>query len=280
MRSPSNERLALADQHEREVGERREVARAADRALRGDDGHDVALEQRAQQLDELDAHARVAAPQRLGEQEEHAAHGVARQRLAGADGVRAHQVALQRARVRRVDAHAREAAEAGREAVHGLARGDEPLDRGAPALDARALVASSSRRRGAAGDGLERGKGGHGHRCYWTACAEPARPAVSVLADDIWPPSRARPARPRALVPRLAAGSGAPHAHEQPRPGRGRGSRSPRRVRRHRPRGALVGGVRRDRRDAAAASRTTRRCSCSRASPSASSARTTSRRAC
>ena len=67
------------------------------------------------------------------------------QRLARADGVRAHEVALQRARVRGVDAHAREAAEAGREPVHGLARGHEPLDRGAPALDARALLARRAR---------------------------------------------------------------------------------------------------------------------------------------
>ena len=46
------------------------------------------------------------------------------------------------------------------------------------------------------------------------------------------------------------------------------------------PRGALVGGVRRDRAHAADAAAATRRCSCSRASRSACSARTSGRRAC
>ena len=173
------EGLALADQHEREVCERREIARAADGSLRGDDRPHVAREQRPEQLDQLDAHARVAAPQRLGEQEEHAAHGVVCERLARADGVRADEVALQGARVRRVDAHAGEAAEAGREAVHRLTGGHEVLDRGASALDARALVAVELGRRAAAGDGLERGQGRHGHRCYWKGRGR-VRPGATV----------------------------------------------------------------------------------------------------
>ena len=52
----------------------------------------------------------------------------------------------------------------------------------------------------------------------------------------------------RADLPRLAAGSGAAHADEQPRPRGGRAARRSRRLRRHRPRGAIVGRVRRDRR--------------------------------
>ena len=60
-------------------------------------------------------------------------------------------------------------------------------------------------------------------------------------------PARPRPARERADLPRLGAGSGPPDAHEQPRPGGRRGPRPPRRLRRDRPRGAVVGGVRRDR---------------------------------
>jgi hypothetical protein len=51
-----DERLALADQDQREMGERRQVARRSDRAAARDDRHDAALEQRQQQLDELDAH--------------------------------------------------------------------------------------------------------------------------------------------------------------------------------------------------------------------------------
>ena len=47
-------------------------------------------------------------------------------------------------------------------------------------------------------------------------------------------------------VPRLAARSGDADADEQPRPGGCRAPRRPRRLRRHRPRGALVGRLRRD----------------------------------
>ena len=50
---------------------------------------------------------------------------------------------------------------------------------------------------------------------------------------------------------RLAAGSGASHAHEQPRSRGGGATRRSRRVRWDRPRGAIMGGVRRHRRDAA-----------------------------
>ena len=67
--------------------------------------------------------------------------------------------------------------------------------------------------------------------------------------------TRPRPARHRAHLPGLAAGSGAADAHEQPRPRRRRAPRRPRRLRRHGPRGALVGGLRRDRRARCARSR-------------------------
>ncbi len=88
---------------------------------------------------------------------------------------------------------------------------------------------------------------------------------------------------PRGLelqLPRLAAGGAAADADEQPRPGGGRAPRRPRRLRRHRPGGALVGRLRRDRRRAAPRSPTTRRCWSSRASRWACSARTSGRRAC
>ena len=62
-----------------------------------------------------------------------------------------------------------------------------------------------------------------------------------------------RAARHRALLQGLAAGGRAAHADEQPRPRRRRAARRPRRLRRHRPRRALVGGVRRDRPRAAGA---------------------------
>ena len=58
-------------------------------------------------------------------------------------------------------------------------------------------------------------------------------------------PSRPRPSRGRADLPGLAAGGGVPDAAEQPRPGGRRAPGRPRRVRRHRPGGPLVGRVRR-----------------------------------
>ena len=69
-------------------------------------------------------------------------------------------------------------------------------------------------------------------------------------------------------------------ADEQPRPRGRRAARRPRRLRRHRAGGALLGGLRRDRARAARRSPTTRRCWCSRASRSASSAPTSGRRGC
>ena len=70
--------LALADEHERDVGQRSEVARRSDRALGRHHGDDAALEHRQQQLDDLLADPRVPAPQRRGQQREHPAHDLAR----------------------------------------------------------------------------------------------------------------------------------------------------------------------------------------------------------
>ena len=93
-------------------------------------------------------------------------------------------------------------------------------------------------------------------------------------AHDHRRPLDSRAPRRDAQLQGLAAGSGAAHADEQPRSGGGRAARGSRRLRRHRPRGAQLGGLRRDRRRRCARSSTTRRCWCSRASRSASSAPT------
>ena len=87
-------------------------------------------------------------------------------------------------------------------------------------------------------------------------------------------------ARHRADLQRLAAGSRAADADEQPRSRGRRAARRPHRLRRLRQGGAQLAGVRRHRPLAAARSSTTKRCWCSRASPSASSARIQARRAC
>ena len=74
-------------------------------------------------------------------------------------------------------------------------------------------------------------------------------------ADRCRCPAGAGAARRRADLPGLAAGGGAADADEQPRPRGGRATRRPRGLRRHRPGGPVVGGVRRDRAHAAHAGR-------------------------
>ncbi len=119
------------------------------------------------------------------------------------------------------------------------------------------------------------------------ASGRPARPRRSTRSER-WrerrararPAPRARPPRSRAVLPGLAAGGGHADADEQPRPRGRREPRRARRLRRHRPRRALLGGLRRDRRARCARSATTRRCSCSPASRSACFAPTSGRRAC
>ena len=122
------------------------------------------------------------------------------------------------------------------------------------------------------------------------------RPAGCVLAgrhetgsestgDDHSPATTRRaciraPRGPAALVQELADRGGAADAHEQPRPGGRRAAGGTRRLRRHRPRRPQLGVLRQDRRGAAAARETTRRCSCSPASRSACSRRTPTPRGC
>ena len=66
-------------------------------------------------------------------------------------------------------------------------------------------------------------------------------------ARALRPAPRPRPARHRRSPPGLAAGGRPADAHEQPRPGGGRGPGQPRRLRRNRPGRAQLGGVRRHR---------------------------------
>jgi hypothetical protein len=66
--------LSLSDEHEREVRERREIARRSDRALRWHPRNDVGLEHRQQELDDLESHTRVPHRHDLRAQEDHRAH--------------------------------------------------------------------------------------------------------------------------------------------------------------------------------------------------------------
>ena len=112
------------------------------------------------------------------------------------------------------------------------------------------------------------------------AFGPPCRARATGRPDELGRrPPRPRPARHRADLPRLAAGSGPPDAHEQPRPRGRRGPRPPRRLRRDRPGGAVAGPRSTPSSASCARSTTTRRCSSSPASRSASCARTSGRRA-
>ena len=118
--------------------------------------------------------------------------------------------------------------------------------------------------------------------CSAAVEAVTARPDLEVRGGSSMSrsPTGAGTPRHRPDVPRVAPGSGLPDAAQQPRPGGGRAARRPRRLRRHRAGGPLLG-----RRSTPCARRsprspTTRRCSCSPASRSACSAPTSGRRGC
>ena len=66
---PSTAGLALADERQREVRERREVAARADRPARRDARHNAAVQALEQQLDGLDAGARGALRERVRAQQ-------------------------------------------------------------------------------------------------------------------------------------------------------------------------------------------------------------------
>ena len=96
-------RLALPDEHERQVGQRREVARRAEAAARRDDRMDRRVQHRDEQLDDLDPHAGEPDGQGVRAQQEHRPHDVVGQRVADAGGMGADEVALEGRRLRRVD---------------------------------------------------------------------------------------------------------------------------------------------------------------------------------
>ena len=128
--------FAFADQHEREMRQRREVSAGADRAPARHDGMNVRVEQREQRVDGRQPDARVAAREHVGAEQHHRAHGVRRERLADAGRVAAQQVGLQPVERVGLDADLRERAEPGVDAVDGLAAGGLAIDDGTGAVDA------------------------------------------------------------------------------------------------------------------------------------------------
>ena len=123
-------RLALPDEHERDVRQRGEVARRAEAAARRDDRMDRRVQHRHEQVDDLDPHAGEPDRQGVRPQQEHRPHDVVGQRVADAGGMGADEVALEGRRLRGVDARIGQIAEAGGDAIDGCAVGHEPLDHG------------------------------------------------------------------------------------------------------------------------------------------------------
>jgi len=142
--------LALADQRQRQVGERRQVARGADRALRGDPRHQARVQHRQQRVDHLLAHARRAARQAAGLEGQRQPHHRRGKRRPDAHAVRADQVELQPVELVGRDARAGELAEAGVDAVdRPLAGGGARDRRGAGAqAGSRGRVELEAHRRG------------------------------------------------------------------------------------------------------------------------------------
>ena len=129
-------RAPFADHHLRQMRERREIAGSSDRALRRNHRVHSGVEHRAERFDGLRADAAEAFGQRIGAQQHHRARFRFAQRRADAASVRAHEIHLKLAHLFGRDAHRRELAEAGVDAVGGFARGDDAIDDRARSLHA------------------------------------------------------------------------------------------------------------------------------------------------
>ncbi len=121
-------RLALADQDQRQVGERRQVAGGADRSLARHDRVHAGVEQLDEALDHDRPDPGVPPGEHVGAEQEHGAHDVLAERLAHPAGVGAQQVELQPGELVGGDLDVGEPAEAGVDAVQHLARRDPGLD--------------------------------------------------------------------------------------------------------------------------------------------------------
>ena len=137
------------------MGERREVARCADRSLRRNEGNQAGVVNGEERIDHGLANARVAARETRRLETEDQPDDRRGERIADADAVRADQVELQLRQVGAVDPRAGELAEAGVDAVDRRIAGRGPLhDRGAGA-DALARCGVDPQRRAAGVQSLQ-----------------------------------------------------------------------------------------------------------------------------
>ena len=116
--------LAFAQQHQREMSERRQIAGGADGAFFRNAGHHARVKQRKQRVDQRDTHAGMAARQADDFGRHHQTRDVVGQQIAQTHAVRQHQITLQIRKAGGGNLRLRQLAEAGIDAVHHLAGGD------------------------------------------------------------------------------------------------------------------------------------------------------------
>src|SRR5579883_3461472 len=122
------------------MGERRQVSRGADTALRRYPGCHAAGEQFAERIDHDGTHAGVSLGERVGAQQYHGPGFGDTEWLAHADCVRADEVDLQFADLVAGDADIAEFADTGGDGIGNLVIVDEVVDHGAGSVDAFAGV--------------------------------------------------------------------------------------------------------------------------------------------
>lgn len=154
--------VALAHQREGAVGERGEVAGAAEGAVLVDDGGDPGVEHVGHGLGDGGAHPGVPGGHRLQAQEHQGAHDLPLDARAHAGGVRTDDVALELRAQLGADVPGGEGAEAGGDPVDGLGLGGERVDDLASAGEGVERLAGQLDPRVASGDGDDVLGGGPG----------------------------------------------------------------------------------------------------------------------
>ena len=151
--------LAAPDQRQREVGQRRQVARRAEAALLRDDRVDPRGEERQQPVHEQRPAAAVAEGERVRAEQQHGPDDLARERRSDPGRVAHQEVFLELARLLGLDERRREITETGRDAVDDGPLGDECLDDVACLLHALPRVGIERDRGTMTGHGLDVGHG-------------------------------------------------------------------------------------------------------------------------
>jgi hypothetical protein len=130
-------RESFADEDERQVGERREVAARADGSAARDHGMDARVERVDQPVERRAADPREPFREDVGAQNHHRPHRARRQRLADAGRMAPQQVALQVAERRLRNLHFRQRAESGVDAVDRCVAGRMAIDNRSSGVDGR-----------------------------------------------------------------------------------------------------------------------------------------------